>query len=302
LPSTPTLSPEKKLYCQKATPVELLAVQKYNSIVDLTISLEKQVISSVNHDELLPKMLFPGCSIECDSFEFDLRLPNGWELFDHQRYAIQECFRWERTILAFDMGLGKTMISLAWAQTVSKRLRYTCLTIVVAPCTLIDNWKREAAILDFKVLTSNRDVTQSTERLPSCFFFSWAKVPDIATINSLLSKGFNSFLVIADEAHAMQSLTSQRTQAMLALCGHQKCAGVVLSTGTPMKNGRPSNLLPLLIAIRHPIARNRLEYEKRYCNARKTSFCAWDTSGASNLAELREKIGPYILRKTKVTN
>ena len=28
-------------------------------------------------------------------------------------------------------------------------------------------------------------------------------------------------------------------------------------------------------------------------------FCAWDTSGAINLEELKQKIGPYLLRKTK---
>ena len=67
-----------------------------------------------------------------------------------------------------------------------------------------------------------------------------------------------------------------------------------------MKNGRPANLLPLLTAIRHPIASNKVSYEKRYCNARKTKFCPWDTSGASNLVELQERLGGKIIRKTKV--
>ena len=69
-----------------------------------------------------------------------------------------------------------------------------------------------------------------------------------------------------------------------------------------MKNGRPANLLPLLTAIRHPIASNKVSYEKRYCNARKTKFCPWDTSGASNLVELQERLGGKIIRKTKVNS
>jgi hypothetical protein len=60
----------------------------------------------------------------------------------------------------------------------------------------------------------------------------------------------------------------------VALCLQPLCRGSILSTGTPMKNGRPSNILPLLISIRHPVARNKIEFEKRYCNARKTAFCA----------------------------
>lgn len=106
-------------------------------------------------------------------------------------------------------------------------------------------------------------------------------------------------MVIFDEAHAMQSLKSQRTQAALKLSLHPRCSGVVLSTGTPMKNGRPANILPLLMAIKHPVARDKTAFEVRYCNAKKTKFCPWDTSGAANLEELRVRIGPYLLRKTK---
>jgi hypothetical protein len=68
-----------------------------------------------------------------------------------------------------------------------------------------------------------------------------------------------------------------------------------------MKNGRPVNLLPLLTGIKHPLASNKMEYEKRYCNAKKTKFCPWDTSGASNLVELQEKLGGKLIRKTKVS-
>jgi hypothetical protein len=94
-------------------------------------------------------------------------------------------------------------------------------------------------------------------------------------------------------------LTSQRTRAALQLAGDATCLGCILATGTPMRNGRPCNLYPLLVGIRHPIARNKLEYDKTYCAAKKTKFVAWDTSGASNLPQLRAAIGPSLMRKTK---
>lgn len=127
--------------------------------------------------------------------------------------------------------------------------------------------------------------------------FSWAKIP---TPGSLLTKTFENFVLICDEAHAMQTLKSARTQSALSLCQSPYCIGAILATGTPMKNGRPANLYPLLLGIRHSIAANKVEFEKRYCNARKTKFCAWDITGASNLTELRTLIGPQLLRKTKV--
>ena len=94
-------------------------------------------------------------------------------------------------------------------------------------------------------------------------------------------------------------MTSQRTRAALQLAGDATCLGCILATGTPMRNGRPCNLYPLLVGIRHPIARNKLEYDKTYCAAKKTKFVAWDTSGASNLPQLRAAIGPSLMRKTK---
>ena len=92
---------------------------------------------------------------------------------------------------------------------------------------------------------------------------SWAKIPTINTINS-------KFILIADEAHAMQSLLSSRTKNILLLCQNKNCYGVILSTGTPMKNGRPSNILPLLIGINHPVSWNKLQFEKKYCDGKKT--------------------------------
>jgi SNF2 family DNA or RNA helicase len=184
-------------------------------------------------------------------------------------------------------------------------LHKPCALVVIAPCTLIENWKREGDIvgftsLDVKDLATAAKRTEALRRAGSskCMIAaSWAKVPTAATITS----AFSSFVVVADEAHAMQTMTSIRTKNTLALCQNPACRGVILATGTPMKNGRPVNLYPLLAAVRHPISFNKMEYEKRYCNAKKTAFCAWDTSGVSNLAELKAKVGSSLLRKTKVS-
>ena len=110
----------------------------------------------------------------------------------------------------------------------------------------------------------------------------------------------NRYILVCDEAHAMQTLYSRRTKAALALCHSPLCRGVILSTGTPMKNGRPANLYPLLLGIQHPIAKNKLDFETRYCAAKKTPYCPWDISGAAHLDELRERIGEHLIRKTKV--
>lgn len=181
------------------------------------------------------------------------------------------------------------------------KLYYPCVLIVIAPCTLIENWIRESQIIGFQLLNidnmiKSKNTINITTDNNNIIISSWAKIPNI----EMISKYFSNFIIVADEAHAMQNLNAQRTKSLLVLSKHQKCQGIVLSTGTPLKNGRPANLYPLLIAIRHSISFNKIEFEKRYCNAKKTIFSSWDINGCSNLEELRNKIGEYLIRKTKV--
>eukprot|EP01035_Chromulina_nebulosa_P018393 gene18393-24094_t len=197
------------------------------------------------------------------------------------------------------MGLGKTIISLCWAKAVSTSIPNT-ITLVIAPCTLQETWKREAEMLGFKcVKLEDLKKYHSKSQTPYIVIVSWSKIPQVDELVSNYYSRDMKYLLIGDEAHAMQSLSSIRTQSALKLCLNSKCIGTVLSTGTPMKNGRPCNILPLLIAIRHPVAKNKVEFEKRYCDAKKTKFCLWDTSGATNLDELKSNIESHLIRKTK---
>ena len=279
----------------KIEDINKLRVQE--KIEQLEISAEVDKIQNVVPPESqIEKMI--------SAADLDNVLPNGWKLFQHQKDAVIDCIKLGRSIMAFDMGLGKTLISLIWAKSVCSSFS-DCITIIIVPCTLIQIWKREAEMLGFHVIqnlpknnqnyecSNNNENHKKIKFKPQISINSWAKIPMQTEINT-------KYVLIADEAHAMQSITSIRTKNILSLCLHKYCYGVILSTGTPMKNGRPSNILPLLIGIRHPVASNKIEFEKKYCNAKKTKFCVWDTSGASNLEELRTAIGPYLLRKTKV--
>lgn len=334
-PNTPYSSPlnYKKMVDLKETPP--CRISK-TSIIDISDESELDVLSqslamhSLSHNS--PKASFRSAKLCFDearlrseyvnSFNLDEPLVNGWKLYDFQKQTIRHCLGQDRTILALDMGLGKTVISLMWAKLTweaRNRSDAPIVIVVVSPCTLMNNWEREATALGFRCGRMNDKVTSfsASDSSPYLLLTSWTQVPVPEAFLSRLSAQVScnlqnvhqrehckhsfpvKYLVIADEAHAMQTLTSQRTQAAIRLCLHPSCAGVVLATGTPMKNGRPANILPLLIALRHPLGRNRTHFEKRYCAAKKTRFCPWDTSGASNLEELRTKIGHSLIRKTK---
>jgi SNF2 family DNA or RNA helicase len=198
--------------------------------------------------------------------DLDTPLRNGRTLFEHQKSGVRFLTQRRRAILADDMGLGKTMQALVAANCFSVPIHVVC------PASLRDNWQREAGDLGIRIQTH-----------------SWAKVP--RTIPG-------GFVLVCDEAHYAQSgKKSQRGKAFLDLA--ETADAVFLLTGTPMKNGRPVNLYPLLKAVRSPLALNKGWFEKRYCDAQPGNFTAWDTSGASNLDELGRRCAPVMLRRMK---
>eukprot|EP01041_Mallomonas_annulata_P001799 gene1799-3491_t len=264
---------------------------------------QKLLLESSMTTTIIPQCKESQETISIDSNCLDEPLPNGWTLFDHQKAAIRLCLSLRRTILAYDMGLGKTIICLVWAKLMC--LDHTdSLAIAIVPCTLIETWRREASMIGFNCIDPSsmnkisRNISNSkSEKI--IILASWTKIPSPEDISRVTGRREGSYVLICDEAHAMQTYTSQRTQATLTLCLNNRCKGSILSTGTPMKNGRPANIYPLLAGIKHPCASDKMKFEVRYCNAKKTRFCPWDISGATNLAELRAVIGPYLIRKTK---
>lgn len=200
----------------------------------------------------------------------DLSKPLGLRkivLYSHQKAGVAWLAERRKAILADDMGLGKTMQALLAAAA------YNLPNIVICPATLQQNWKNEAAAID----------------VPLHSVFSWAKFPDSIT---------GDYVLIVDEAHYAQAGSgSMRGKKFLHLSKYARA--VFCLTGTPMKNGRPINLLPLLIATNHPIAKDVRNYHIRYCDAKKTPWSHWDVTGARNLDELHQKTKDTILRRMK---
>ncbi|ETX03589.1 MAG: hypothetical protein ETSY1_46825 (plasmid) [Candidatus Entotheonella factor] len=217
-----------------------------------------------------------------EAAQLDAPLPNGWTLYDHQRSGVEWLLAhrqggiYRGGILADHMGLGKTLEALVAAKAL-QRTR-DCRVFVVCPASLRSVWAQEAA-----------NVEVSIE------IFSWAKLPK--------PLDHAPYLLIGDEAHYIQDSRSKRTQGFLELAQAQTCVAVWALTGTPLKNGRPINLYPLLAACDHPLSHDRLHYHKHYCAGynrplgRKGSV--WDVSGAAHLDELAAETGDVILRRTK---
>ncbi|VEU38183.1 unnamed protein product [Pseudo-nitzschia multistriata] len=254
-------------------------------------------------------------------------LRNGWTLFPHQKKAIIRGLTMRRMILALDMGLGKTLIGAVWSKAFKDTFGHNKLKVyVICPVTLKEEWKRTAeekvglgveedqpgrgsksnarkTKKPAKRKKSHQDGDCQIEDVDKMHgsdlkmsICSWAKVP------KAIEPCVEHFVVCCDEAHAMQSTQSQRTKDVLNLVHDKRCVGVLLLTGTPMKNGKPGNLFPLLKAVRHPLGRHQKAYEAHFCNGMIKNFGRgpqWDACGASNLDQLRRKVASNLLHMTK---
>ena len=202
-------------------------------------------------------------------------LPDGRRLFAHQRAAARWLLARRGAVLADAMGLGKTLTALAAARALVRSA--DCRVVVVAPAGLHQHWRQEAAALQLQLE-----------------LLSWARLPqELPPAGTVL---------IADEAHYAQTIQARRTQAFLRLSRHPRLRAVWLLTGTPMKNGRPVQLYPLLAAIGHPLAADQRGYEERYCQGHwleRGGQRHWQALGASHLEELQRLTRPLVLHRRK---
>ncbi len=194
-------------------------------------------------------------------------LPSGRILFAHQREAVRWLLSNGKGILADDLGLGKTSSALVAAKALEVPI------LVICPVTLKENWLAEAQLVDARIRVH-----------------SWAKIPRPPETD---------FVLIADEASYAQTWDAQRTQAMIRLARAPRCRATYLLTGTPLKNGRPANLYPLLYALDHRLARDKHWYERHYCDAHVTPWKTWDINGAAHLDELHRELTDILLRRHK---
>jgi SNF2 family DNA or RNA helicase len=202
-------------------------------------------------------------------------LLDGRRLLTHQRAAVRWLLARRGAILADAMGLGKTLTALAAARAMGRLA--DCRILVVAPAGLHQHWRAEAAALELRL------ELHSWGRLP-------AELPEAGTV------------LIADEAHHAQNLSARRTLAFLRLARHPRLRAIWLLTGTPMRNGRPTQLLPLLAAIGHPLAADQAAFEERYCQGHwreRGGRRIWQASGASRLGELQRLVRPLLLHRSK---
>ena len=199
-------------------------------------------------------------------------------LYEHQREGVEFLLRRRFAILGDGMGLGKTFQALVAAYAVQQA--FEAKVILVVPAYLRHNWHNAVRRLG---LSSRLDYD----------VFSWRKQPDPLEIDG-------PYVLIGDEAHYAQSWRSARSRAFRKLAKHPNCLACWPMSGTPMKNGLPNNIGPLLDAIHHPLVDDIYRFQYYYCYERnRFAPRGWSPTGALHLDELHERIKDNLLIRSK---
>lgn len=222
-----------------------------------------------------------------------LKVPVGLQYLPYQEDGIKFASERDDSLIADEMGLGKTVQSIG----VINQSPDARSILIVCPKSLKANWRNEFLKWDVKGLTV--DYNRNTKALPDT---------DVVILNydvvNKLRKQIDSRhwdVLIADECHYIKNQKSTRTKTLL---GHGNKPGVeadrrIFMTGTPIMN-RPSELWTLVRALDPTgLGNGWMRFHQRYCNAYKGRW-GWDTTGASNLDELNQKLNSsFMIRRLK---
>lgn len=200
------------------------------------------------------------------------------QLYPFQRRGVAFLLQCERAVLADDMGLGKTVQVIAALRRLYRfgRLR-SCL--VVAPRTLLVNWRRELdkwapeLTAEGSGIRDSSFTTASWRGVLARSHVVLASYEEVRDLWPYLEQDPPE-LIVADEAHRLRKADSQVSQAVRRVNSNR----LWLLTGTPVERDAAdlACLLSLLEPRRYAVDDDRL-----------------------GLDVLRSRVRPYLLRRTK---
>lgn len=230
--------------------------------------------------------------------------PKGVKLYRHQKEAIEFILGRKNSYYAGDPGIGKTLTAIMAAETIQARS-----VVIICPPFLCLNWQNEIGKWTDKTALIVHTKGVNLEMIPQ---YQYYIVPD-----SVISRGNIRAAIMAnkpdvmiiDETHRFKTETAARTQSVFGFKSYRNTVEplvgsakkVICLSGTPMPN-RPVELWPVIKGLAHWCIEGKsfFEFVHRYCGAYKSEW-GWDYTGATNVAELREKIiGKLMLRHEKM--
>jgi hypothetical protein len=213
-------------------------------------------------------------------------------LFPYQREGMLHLAFTERALLADEMGLGKTIQAVA-ACALLRRLGKARRVLIVTPASLKTEWEeqiRRFTTLGLRLVYGSRAVRVRAYDEPAPPFFTIANYEQIVADSLDLNERLRPDIVVLDEAQRIKNWSTRTAQAVKRL--RSRYAFVL--TGTPIEN-RIDELRSIVDFLDPALLGPLFRFNR--------DFYTFDDKGRpegyKNLALLRERVRPVLLRRRK---
>ena len=196
-----------------------------------------------------------------------------------------------RAILADDMGLGKTIQGVGVAEMLAREANITRV-LVVCPASLKSQWAAE--ITRFSGRSSQLILGKNSERAEqyrSDAFFTICNYEQVLR-DQIVIEPVPWDLIILDEGQRIKNWEAKTSSVIKAL---RSPYALVLS-GTPLENR-----LDELFSVMEFIDDRRLGAAFRFYNQHRTTDEKGKVLGYKNLTQLRKRLRPALLRRTRAS-
>lgn len=196
-----------------------------------------------------------------------------------------------RAVLADEMGLGKTIQGVGVAQLLAQEAGIKKV-LVISPASLKSQWQDEIHRFcqrDCQVIIGRAD--QRAEQYAGDQFFSLCNYEQVLRDFRIIDQQYWD-LIILDEGQRIKNWEAKTSQVIKAL----RSRFALVLTGTPLENR-----LDDLYSIIEFIDERRLGPGFRFYNKHRVVDESGKVIGYKNLAELREKLQPVLLRRTRAS-
>ncbi len=211
------------------------------------------------------------------------------ELLPYQLDGIAFCVGAGRAVLADDMGLGKTIQGIGFAELLAREASVSRV-LVICPATLKAQWRSE--IRRFSDRSVRLVLGPAAERAAQydkdCFFTVCNYEQVLRDITSIEKRRWD--LIVLDEAQRIKNWEAKTTRIVKGL----RSRFALALTGTPLENR-----LDDLFSVVEFVDEHQLGPAFRFFNRHRVVDERGRVLGYEGLDEVREKLAPILLRRTR---
>ena len=219
-------------------------------------------------------------------------------LLPYQVEAVDKMIERRQVLVAYDLGLGKTVLTIAAIEALRKSGDISGPTLVVCLSSLKFQWAKEiskfsdrtSVVIDGSRTKRNAQYAESVAHATDYVIVNYEQI--VNDWDYVSSMQFDA--IVMDEATAIKSFRSKRSKRVKELAKHIDVRFGL--TGTPVENGKPEELYSIMQAIDETVLGQRFDIFDRTFIVRNQ----WGgVQRYRNLPRLHERMQDASVRKSQ---